>query len=212
MTWNPNPLRDRRCAVATVLISLLSSTFGYTADALTCRDVWLMGLGDIPTNAIEICRREAAQGDVDAQANVGAAYSYGMLGVSRNLTESFKWLKMAAEGGSTDVFSKLYTAYHTGQGTQKDLIEALKYQVLAIEHGSKRYSNESSYFGMDPMSQPSGRAGLLWDIQILKTTLEEISEDAAVAFTRADRWDEAHKFKKFRCLSGDTLCSPEKID
>lgn len=199
--------------VLVVAIAALSFIVSSPARAVTCLEIWIMPGKDVPPNALEICRREATQGDMRAQAHVASAYALGMLGAAKDPSEAFKWSRMAAAQGSTEVFTYLSDAYENGKATPADLIEALKYKVLELEHGTKRYSNESSNFGKDLEKQPMGRVQLVLGVRKLKALLQEIPEDAAVeAFTRADRWDEEQKFKKFSCLTGDTLCAPQKLE
>jgi hypothetical protein len=196
-------------------IAALSLIVSSPARAITCPEIWLMASKDVPSNALEICRREAAEGDVWAQEKVASAYAYGLLGAKKDDSEAFKWSRMAAGQGSTEVFSILSDAYENGKATPRSLIEAFKYKLLQLEHGLKRYPNESSNFGKDPNNQPVGRALLIFGVinKKLKSLLEIMSEDAVVeAFTRADRWDEEHGFKKFRCFGGDTACVPQKLE
>ena len=197
-----------------MIIAFITMFFNFvdTARAVTCVEIWLMPGNKVPINALEICRQEAMQGNAWAQAHMASAYANGMLGARKDDSEAFKWSRMAEAQGSTDVLSYLFNAYYNGKATPVDLIEAFKYKVLEIEHATKRYPNESSYFGKDVLSQPMGRASLVFDVRLLKDLLDKLPEDAVVeAYTRADRWDEDHGFKKFSCLSGESLCAPEKL-
>jgi TPR repeat protein len=196
--------------VVSLTVHLLFSASA--AHAVTCVDIYAMPVKDAPANALEICRQEATQGDRFAQEQVAAAYEFGMLGAARDLSEALKWARLAEAQGSTEVFGLLSTAYHDGSGTSVDLIEAIKFRILQVEHSNKRYKNESSLFGKDKTEQPMGRLRMMYDIRTLADWLIAVSDDAAVeAYTRADRWDEHFGFKAFQCLQGDTLCRPRKI-
>ena len=60
-------------------------------------------------------------------------YSLGE-GVDKNLPESFKWWRKAAEADSAEAQHRLGSLYYSGRGVEKDDAEALKWFRRAAEH------------------------------------------------------------------------------
>ena len=79
-------------------------------------------------------KKEAASGNVKAQAELGAWYALGMI-VPKNLPEAVKWLTMAADKGSPEAEYNLAKLYAKGEGVNAD--EKLSTQLLmkAAEQG-----------------------------------------------------------------------------
>ena len=56
-------------------------------------------------------------------------------GVAIDLVESFKWLKVAAEGGIAKAQFHLSKAYRSGEGVAVNAREADRWEKLALEGG-----------------------------------------------------------------------------
>ena len=79
-------------------------------------------------------RRQAEQGNAQAQFNLGECY-YDGNGVSEDMTEAAKWYRKAAEQGLADAQFNLGTCYRNGYGVKKNPSEAAKWYRKAAEQG-----------------------------------------------------------------------------
>lgn len=84
-----------------------------------------------PTQAL---RQKAEQGNAAAQFDLGTRYRNGD-GVSKNLVEAVKWVRMAANQGDAEAQYNLGLAYYLGDGAPKNPAEAAKWWSLAAEKG-----------------------------------------------------------------------------
>ena len=85
---------------------------------------------------IEELKRDASQGDVEAQCLLGCHYSYGQNPeVPMDKTMAAYWLKKAAEKGFAHAQFQLGLLYLNGQGVGKDLERCLKLMHSAAEQG-----------------------------------------------------------------------------
>ena len=71
------------------------TTLAVSVRALTLIAPWALGQDPDPITEI---RRQAEQGDVDVQFNLGGRYFRGV-GVPEDDTEAARWLRLAAEQG-----------------------------------------------------------------------------------------------------------------
>ena len=86
------------------------------------------------TTALPWCRKEAEQGNADAQFTLGEMYSEGK-GVKQDYAEAFKWWSKAAEQGNTRAQAQLGWMYSGGKGVKQDYAEAFKWWSKAAEQG-----------------------------------------------------------------------------
>ena len=86
---------------------------------------------------IEDCRRDAEQGDAEAQYNLGCRYANGN-GVAKDYVEAVKWYRKAAEQGNADAQYNLGTCYDYGTGVAKDEVEAVKWYRKAARSYKRR--------------------------------------------------------------------------
>lgn len=82
----------------------------------------------------------AAQRHIESQKKLGFLYyfKYGELAEKRDEAKekAFKWYKMAAEQGDEEAIAKIANMYYEGDGTARNLEEALKWiRPLAVEGG-----------------------------------------------------------------------------
>lgn len=89
--------------------------------------------GDYVT-ALNEWRPLAAQGDADAQFNLGWLYHNGR-GVTQDYTEAAKWYRIAAAQGDVDAQTNLGVMYHEGEGVTQDYTEAMRLYRLAATQG-----------------------------------------------------------------------------
>jgi tryptophan-rich sensory protein len=82
-------------------------------------------------------RAQAAQGDVEAQANLGDCYFMGD-GVIADKVEAVKWYRNAAEQGHALSRLSLGVCYYKGVGVVQDLVEAYKWLLLSGASGCEQ--------------------------------------------------------------------------
>lgn len=80
------------------------------------------------------------QGYALAQCQVGYFYMEG-IGVSKDLGESFAWMKKSAVQGDRDAQFHLAECYEQGMGTASNLEEAKKWYTKSAQQGCKETEN-----------------------------------------------------------------------
>jgi TPR repeat protein len=83
---------------------------------------------------LDALKAKAAQGDAQAQLNLGIAYHDGK-GVPRDDVEAVKWYRQAAAQGNAQAQSNLGVMYHQGEGVPRDDAEAVKWYRQAAAQG-----------------------------------------------------------------------------
>lgn len=83
----------------------------------------------------------AKNGSLKAQKRLAEIYKNGILGVSKNQKESFKWYLIAAERGDYDAAFYVALFYANGNGIEKNYVEAVKWYKIAADHGSSSAMN-----------------------------------------------------------------------
>ena len=81
-------------------------------------------------------RAAAAAGDSPAMYSIAKIYQYGKGGVEKDLSEAFRWNKMAADNGYQLSLFNVALAYRRGQGIGKDKVKAMEYYRHAAAAGS----------------------------------------------------------------------------
>lgn len=89
--------------------------------------------GDYP-EALKQFRLGAAQGDADAQLDIGVMYYLGK-GVAQDYAEAIKWYRLAATQGNAEAQENLGLAYILGRGVPPDDAEGVKWMHLAAAQG-----------------------------------------------------------------------------
>ncbi len=80
-------------------------------------------------------RKDAEQGNVNAQARLGYMYQFGK-GIPRDYKEAIKWYRKAADQGKADAQYQLGVMYHKGQGVPQNYSEAIKWYRKAADQGN----------------------------------------------------------------------------
>lgn len=80
---------------------------------------------------VERCKREAADGDAEAQFTLGLFFEGGKMGLLQDYAESAKWYRKAAEQDHSAAQLYLGVYFGQGRGVEQDLVEALKWVLLA---------------------------------------------------------------------------------
>ncbi len=86
-----------------------------------------------PTDHVEAVRwyqRAAAQGDINAQHNLGNMYESGR-GVAQNYAEAVAWFRKAADKGHPMAQANLGVMYELGHGIAQDLVQAHMWFALS---------------------------------------------------------------------------------
>ena len=85
-------------------------------------------------------RASAAQGDADAQFNLGVMYAEGY-GVPQDYVEAGTWYRLAAERGDPEAQTNLGVMYADGRGVPQNDVEAVVWHRLAAEQGHANAQN-----------------------------------------------------------------------
>ncbi len=92
---------------------------------------------------VEDIMARAAQGDANAQDNLGTLYSWGA-GVERNAEEAVRYYRLAAEQGRAAAQYNLGNMYASGQGVVQDSVRAYMWYDIAASRG-----DEDGPFGLE---------------------------------------------------------------
>lgn len=99
------------------------------------------GIDQSNTLALKNYKSAAKNSSVRAQKRLAEIYKNGILGVSKNQKESFKWYLIAAESGDYDAAFYVALSYANGDGIEKNYVDAVKWYKIAAEHGSSSAMN-----------------------------------------------------------------------
>jgi TPR repeat protein len=117
---------------------------------------------------LEQLREAAAQGEPDAQNDLGLLFRFGAAfyhrsGIEQDKTEAVKWFRLAAEQGLDRAEYNLALCYLSGDGVAKDPSEAFRWQSRAAAQGRAEpaYSLGLMYLNGDGVS-PDAARGLDW--------------------------------------------------
>ncbi|OJW72862.1 MAG: hypothetical protein BGO68_00470 [Candidatus Amoebophilus sp. 36-38] len=97
----------------------------------------------IKAKAIELYRKAAEQGNVQAKYYLGETYYHGKTigmhykGVDADHEEAFKWFSEAANQGHAEAQAKLGLMYNNGKILKQDFVTAAKWYIKAAEGGSE---------------------------------------------------------------------------
>ena len=115
-------------AITVLLIALGSARAGPFEDGAAAYQ-----RGDYAT-AQKIFQTLAAQGNAEAQYNLGFMYDSGK-GVKQDYAEALKWYRLAVAQGVALAQFNLGVMYGNGRGVKQDDAEALKWYRLAAAQG-----------------------------------------------------------------------------
>ena len=113
--------------LTTILITLALSATSLTAawagdmeDAVAAYQIRDYG------TAFSKFKNAAAQGNSEAQKNLGVMYTNGQ-GVKQDYAEAVRWYMLAAALGNADAQANLGVLYYNGQGVKQDYADALSW-------------------------------------------------------------------------------------
>jgi uncharacterized protein len=87
-------------------------------------------------SGVEDVKRQAAAGKAEAQFLLGFHYEHGQFGLAQDYTESAKWYLKAAEQDHHAAQLYLGILLVKGTGVEQNLVEALKWILLAKRGGA----------------------------------------------------------------------------
>lgn len=99
------------------------------------------GIEQSNTLAVKNYKYAAKNGNVRAQKRLAEIYKNGILGVSKNPKESFKWYLIAAENGDLEDAFYIAFSYANGNGIDINYVEAVKWYKIAADKGSSAAMN-----------------------------------------------------------------------
>lgn len=85
---------------------------------------------------LEKSERQAKEGSLEDQMNLGYMYLYGSNGVQQDFDKAFEYYTMAAKQNDAIALNNLGSLYFSGIGTKQDTISALKLFTKAAELGN----------------------------------------------------------------------------
>jgi len=85
---------------------------------------------------IDELKEKAANGDVEAQLNLGYAYLYGLNGVNVDYKQALTYYQMAADQKSATAYNNLGSLYFSGVGTDVNYEKAIEFFDEAAKLGS----------------------------------------------------------------------------
>ena len=85
------------------------------------------------TKAMKLFQEAAAQGNAQAQYEIGFLYDFGGDGIANNPAEAMKWYRQAAENGDAEAQFEIGVRYAQGRDAKKDYAEALKWLRRAAD-------------------------------------------------------------------------------
>ncbi|KAJ3101946.1 hypothetical protein HDU97_000922 [Phlyctochytrium planicorne] len=86
--------------------------------------------------AFERHKQLADAGNADSQNWLGMIYREGDIGIEKDLFESVKWFKLAADQGHAEGLFNLGKRYELGEGVTMDQAESLRLYIKAAEKGN----------------------------------------------------------------------------
>ena len=93
-----------------------------------------LGCSGRTPDAITEIRRQAEQGDADAQFSLGVMYDTGE-GVPQDYGEALRWYRLSANQGYANAQYNLGNMYRNGEGVSQDDGEAARWYRLAADQG-----------------------------------------------------------------------------
>ena len=108
-------------------LTRILTTLSLSVLAVTLIAPWVFGQDPDPITEL---RRQAEQGDPEAQYNLGDMYINGE-GVPEDQAEAAHWFRLAAEQGHAEAQFDLGVMYSQGRGVPQDVVEAVRWLRLA---------------------------------------------------------------------------------
>lgn len=184
--------------------------------------------------ALTIFLTLAKNGNASAQFDVGLMYQRGK-GVPEDLTEAFKWYRLAAEQGHADAQFALSEMYREGRGVAPNRIEANKWNRIAVGQGySKAQQSDPGILYGPPMAQrranirictrqmesPYCNRGLLSDIELRRLLNAEQTEvlfgcdnNPAMCKSYCEQWapKRDERLREFHASLWQDICGPSMM-
>ena len=102
------------------------------------------------TKALERCRKDAEQGNADAQCCVGEMYEKGRgISIFPNYAKAAEWYRKSAEQGYATALYKMGIMYEQGRGISQDYVTAAEWYRKSAEQGIFRDKEYPAYYTDD---------------------------------------------------------------
>lgn len=126
---------------------------------------------------IDELKEKAADGDVEAQLNLGYAYLYGLNGVNIDYKQALTYYQMAADQKNATAYNNLGSLYFSGVGTDVDYKKAIQFFEEAANLGSHDAAVNLAiiYLGSDYKNKKQE------DFDKILKLLNEAEEDSYIA-------------------------------
>lgn len=98
------------------------------------------GVDEDPAEAVRWYRRAAENGHAEAQVALGFICKRGLWGVAQDAAQAAQWFQKAAAQNDVRAQYQLGMCYASGTGAPKDLVEAMKWCLLA----SSTFGNDAT--------------------------------------------------------------------
>ena len=113
--------------------------------------------GDDLAAFVDPLKTRAAQGEAEAQNNLGLRYYKGQ-GVPQDDAEALKWFRLAAAQGNASAQTSLGVMYSQGNGVPQDYAAALKWYRLAAAQGDAKAQFNVGFMYYEGLGVPQDQA------------------------------------------------------
>ncbi len=113
---------------------------------------------------LEKSTRQANEGNLEDQMNLGYMYLYGTNGVEQDLNKAFQYYTMASAQNDPIALNNLGSLYFSGLGTQVDTRKAMELFTKSAELGNDNAAINLAFIYLKGGSQDLGRNTLAMDL------------------------------------------------
>jgi TPR repeat protein len=153
-------------------------------------------------------KKAAFKGDVLAEYYVGCAYQDGN-GVDKDLAESLKWKKLAADGGLVRAQNAVGSMFYTGTGALQDYSASSKYFLLAAENGNASAQSSIGYLYSEGLGATKDiNESIKWYRKAADQGFAEAQRNLGYAYENgmvgSTNYEEAAKLIRLAATQGDS--------
>ena len=112
--------------------------------------------GQVTPELVKLWRKQAAQGNAQAQTTLGLLYSTGD-GVPHDPRTAIKWFRKAAEQGDGFGQLMLSTKYFEGDGVARDPVKGVAWAILAAEAAADGEGTSPPGASVDDLRESYGK-------------------------------------------------------
>jgi TPR repeat protein len=129
--------------------------------------------------AVKWWKKAAAQGNPEAEYELGIAHHEGLGGLAKSDKKALEWFRKAAEHGEPRAELNVGIAYYNGIGVEKDVTEAMKWFQLAARDdiAQAQYILAAGYYkGVGGLPMDRAKA-YIWMKQAVENGSKDAKED-----------------------------------